>query len=333
MPSPLFVPSRESPVGLAASICVFSLAAVIIAGCKSDRKTGDVHVSTGLTQSGTSQTDLPEGSPLRQGSTSLSGNRGSGSLGNPAQVVVRDWRLLRRDDTERRVVFWCHVPSVGNENMQYMDVLQSQQCLVWYVHVGADRKYIRQAVYQVTEHSDASRLPESGESSRTIFVSDPPGLPCDEGCTSRAVIDEITGLARATDVGLRSEPLPLSEFPVLLEWQVVGVIRADEPPTWLPENDRRAILSGSEVIREDRPPPPPGRLAPPSHRLLLCREELQRLLQVMTKLGAPEAALVLRVSPAPGSSVDGYRVETLNTETRIPLTRKRIQECLDVKVP
>lgn len=335
---PAFHPCfRGRVIRLIMLACVPLIPSSVISGCKSETNSyveptlPVVNVEADSEESDVRDEDEAVGA--QRGSTSLR-SPGSGSLGDPSRVVGRDWRLLRTEDFDRRVVFWCHVPSVANSATQYMDVLRSQDCLVWYVHVGADRKYVRRAVYQVSESSVRGKRSNSGDASRVIYVSDPPGLACDEGCTTRAVIDEMVGEEPAKDVGVRSESIPLAQFPVLLEWQVVALIKPTDKPTWLAATDRRVLLSGSQVIREDCPPPPSGRLAVPSHRLSLCGQQLQQLLQQLSAMRASEAAMVLRVSPAPGAVVDpGESPVPLITETRIPITKERVQACLENKAP
>jgi hypothetical protein len=335
---PAFHPCfRGRVIRLIVLACVPLIPSSVISGCKSESNSyvdptlPAVNVEADSEESAVRDEDEAVGA--QRGSTSLR-SPGSGSLGDPSRVVGRDWRLLRTEDFDRRVVFWCHVPSVANSATQYMDVLRSQDCLVWYIHVGADRTYVRRSVYQVSESSVGGKRSNSGDASRVIYVSDPPGLACDEGCTTRAVIDEMVGEEPAKDVGVRSESIPLAQFPVLLEWQVVALIKPTDKPTWLAATDRRVLLSGSQVIREDCPPPPNGRLAVPSHRLSLCGQQLQQLLQQLSAMRASEAAMVLRVSPAPGAVVDpGESPVPLITETRIPITKERVQACLENKAP
>jgi hypothetical protein len=327
-------------VGLAVLAGVPLIPALVMPGCKSKSTTVSYTgptpppaVSEADADSDESQDpDAAEAGGTQGGSVALRAG-GSGSLGDPSKVIGRDWSLLRTEDIDRKVVFWCHVPSVANASNEYMDVLRSRDCLTWYIHVGAERQYVRRAVYQVSEHPAAGKRSSSGDASRVIYVSDPPGLACEEGCTSRAVIDEMVGAERATGVGAKSEAIPLAEFPVLLEWQVVAVVEPTDKPTWLPPADRRVILSGSQVIREDLPPPPAGRLDVPSLRLSVCGQQLQLVLQQLSGMPASEAALVLRVTPAAETRIEpGFQVVPLTTKTRIPITKQRVQDCLNNKV-
>jgi hypothetical protein len=313
--------------------------ALVMPGCKSKSVTVSPHDGSPPVEGSDVDADSDESQDrdaavaggAQGGSVALRAG-GSGSLGDSSKVIGREWSLLRTEDIDRKVVFWCHVPSVANASDGYMDVLRSPDCLTWYIHVGAERQYVRRAIYQVSEHSAAGKRSSSEDASRVIYVSDPPGLACDEGCTSRAVIDEMVGAERAAGMGAKSEAIPLAQFPVLLEWQVVAVVEPTEKPTWLPAADRRVILSGSQVIREDRPPPPSGRLDVPSLRLSVCGEQLQLLLQRLSGMAAQEAALVLRVSASPEAAVEQeFQVVPLTTKTRIPITKKRVQDCLNNK--
>lgn len=328
---------RSRVVGLAVIAGVPLIPALVMPGCKS--KSTTVSYSEPTPPSPTPDDDSdespdPDGDEAggTQGGSGGLRAGGSGSLGDPSKVIGRDWSLLRTEDIDRKVVFWCHVPSVANASNEYMDALRSPGCLTWYIHVGAERQYVRRAVYQVSEHSAAGKRSSSRDAGRVIYVSDPPGLACEEGCTSRAVIDEMVGAERATGMGAKSEAIPLAQFPVSLEWQVVAVVEPTESPTWLPADDRRVLLSGSQVIREDRPPPPGGRLDVPSLRLSVCGEQLQLLLNRLPGMPASEAALVLRVTQAPDATVEpGFQVVPLTAEARIPITKKRVQDCLNNK--
>lgn len=332
---------RSRVVGLVVLASVPLVPALVMPGCKSKSTTDSyteptTPISTSDADADSDESQDPDGAEAdgAQGRSVALRAGGAGSLGDSSKVIGRDWSLLRTEDIERKVVFWCHVPSVGNASGQYMDVLRSPDwdCLTWYIHVGAERQFIRRAVYRVSEHPAGSKRSGSGDASRVIYVSDPPGLDCEEGCTSRAVIDEMVGTERVTGVGAKSEAIPLAQFPVLLEWQVVAVVEPTEKPTWLPAADRRVILSGSQVIREDRPPPPSDRLDVPSLRLSLCGEQLQLVLRQLSGMPASEAALVLRVTPADGSRAEpGFQAVTLTTKTRIPITKQRVQDCLNNK--
>ena len=330
---------RSRVVGLVVLASVPLVPALVTPGCKSKSTTDSytepttpISTSDADAESDESQDpDVAEADGAQGRSVALRAG-GAGSLGDSSKVIGRDWSLLRTEDIERKVGFWCHVPSVGNASEQYMDVLRSPDCLTWYIHVGAERQFIRRAVYRVSEHPAGSKRSGSGDASRVIYVSDPPGLDCEEGCTSRAVIDEMVGAERAKGMGARTEAIPLAQFPVLLEWQVVAVVEPTEKPTWLPADDRRVVLSGSQVIREDRPPPPVGRLGVPSWRLSVCGQQLQLLLQQLSSMPASEAALVLRVTPASDATVEpGFQVVPFTAEARIPITKKRVQDCLNNK--
>lgn len=246
------------------------------------------------------------------------------------RVTVQEWGLEGSSDVLGRITFGCFVPSSGRlqPGRSHLDMFVSQdgRCLVWYVHVWASREWVRVTSYRLSEAStDGTRRVET-----TVF--DPVCLnAAGAKVPAERTADELFGIDRSPSGG-RREVQPLGQdFPLLLEWQITKVVAPDERPKWLPAGDPRIALQGSVRVDKDHPLPPEGELSQPSYRLQLCEADLRQLLKV---LGAGQRSDVLdvlfRVGLAPGAVVPGGFIADPPTqfETRVPITRERIDRCL-----
>ena len=240
------------------------------------------------------------------------------------KVVRHQWSVLETTDVDGRITYGCFVPS-GSRGTANLDMFSAKEgtCLAWYVHVSATKQYVRQCVYQLHElTSDGKKVVA------THRVSDPPGIGAD-GDDGRWTAGELFVIDRVP-AGLRAEPLPLAEFPLLLEWEVVEVMSVGDESSWLPAGNGRVVLNGSAVVKEDRPIPPPGTLAAPSLKIELCGADLAKLRDRLEERSAVEFDLLLRVGPAAGAvSPPGFQPDPpIQFEARLPITRSRIDQCL-----
>jgi hypothetical protein len=245
-------------------------------------------------------------------------------------VPSREWSSEGTEDIDDVVTYGCFVPSVtGGDG--FMDLMTSKdgRCLVWYIHVWAERSFVRRAQYRMVERSGNGDV-------RQFDVFDPvafdlaSGVAVDRGPVE-VTVDELHGdtpLERG--VGLQVEPISLADFPLRVEWSIVEIApgAADGSPAG-EDSDGSIALSGEATVSQDFPVPPAGQLSQPSLRLQLCEAEL-KVLQAKFRGGASAFALRLRVGPAPTSQPPpGARPgPRLELETRVPITEKRVSDCL-----
>ena len=244
--------------------------------------------------------------------------------------MSREWSSDGTEDILDVVTYGCFVPSVkGGDG--FMDLMTSKdgRCLVWYIHVWAERSFVRRAHYRMVERSGNGDV-------RQFDVFDPvafdlaSGVAVDRGPVE-VTVDELHGDTPVErGVGLQVEPISLADFPLRVEWSIVEIVpgAADGSPAGK-DSDGTIALSGEATVSQDFPVPPAGQLSQPSLRLQLCEAELKAL-QAKFRGGASAFALQLRVGPAPTSqpppgAQSGPR---LVLETRVPITEKRVTDCL-----
>lgn len=311
-----------------ASALLTTFLAGILTACGSSRSSTEVRPGPGGSMSGGGTALVGPDGPDRPvdprggvRGTGLREGQGSG------RVVEHEWSFSEARDLEGRIAYGCLVPAGTTRSGHSMDMFVSKdgKCLVWYVHVWATKVFVRQVTYRLEERSGDGRL------AAEHVISDPAGVPVGpEEPQAERTADELFGIEREADAGLRRDLLPLSKFPLRVEWQVVAVTGSRASPTWLAENDRRVVLSGGADVRQDRPPPPRGSLSEPSVKIQLCADDLRKLLDRLEGQTAREFDLLLRVGPAAGAQApEGFVPDGPEQfEARVPITRKRIEACL-----
>jgi len=318
-----------------------SIALVILAGCRSDVTVREPS-GRSVVEPVSGGSGEGNGGPV----TGTGGRGGSGKGGGSGQerrvlfpgaerVPSREWSSEGTEDIDDVVTYGCFVPSVPSGN-GFMDLMTSKdgRCLVWYIHVWAERSFVRRAHYRVIERSGNGDV-------RQFDVFDPvafdpvafdlaSGVAVDRGRVE-ATVDELHGETPVErGVGLQVEPISLADFPLRVEWSIVEIVpgAADGSPAGK-DSDGSIALSGEATVSQDFPVPPAGQLSQPSLRLQLCEAEL-KVLQAKFRGGASAFALQLRVGPAPTSQPPpGARSGPRRVvETRVPITEKRVADCL-----
>jgi hypothetical protein len=266
------------------------------------------------------------------GAVGLGGPGGSPSWSERGgQGITRlRWRLSGETDLPGRVTYGCFVPSGPKPRSgHYLDMFVSRdgKCLVWYVHVWASQEHVRVVRYQVDQLSADGQTVMNTED-----VVDPPGFGNPTPASDAEwTLDESFGVD-PRPAGLQRRALSLERFPLLLEWQIVKVPKGaiGRPQTWIAEPNPAIALQGSAIIDRDRPPPTPGSLSEPSFKLQLCKADLETLRVSLDAGTAEKFDLLLRVGAAPGAiAPSGFKPdEATQFETRVPITRQRIESCL-----
>jgi len=306
---------------------LISIALVVLPGCRSDVTVREPPGQYGVGPV-TSGSGKGNGGPVT--GTGGQGSRRSGPGGGSGQsrrvlvpgaerVSSREWSSEGTEDIDDVVTYCCFVPSVRGSD-GFMDLMTSKdgRCLVWYIHVWAERSFVRRAHYRMVEQSSNGDVNEFDVFDPVAF--DP--VAVDRGPVE-VTVDELHGDTRVErGVGIQVEPISLADFPLRVEWSIVEIAPAQD-------SDGSIALSGEATVSQDFPPPPAGQLSQPSLRLQLCEAELKAL-QSKFRGGASAFALQLRVGPAPTSQPppgarSGPRLEL---ETRVPITEKRVTDCL-----
>ena len=179
-------------------------------------------------------------------------------------------------------------------------------CLEWRTDVFVTDTVDKWAVYECI---DWNVTPVLGRSSKRFLITDPPGKEY-MGATQDARPEDITGIKKE-EVGSIKQALSLTEYPLLVEWQVSST----DGRTWLATSDEKLVLSGSWAVTTD---------GGSEHNLNLCDVELKKLLAYP----AAEFKVTFRISPANWMDRSKSETKPVRKTSRERLTRKMIEDAL-----